>query len=47
MDPFVKEYVKMLLSEQGQVIIATQKDTDEGYVPLSHDRIAAELKKLD
>jgi phosphate transport system substrate-binding protein len=47
MDLFVKEYVKMLLSEQGQKIIATQTDTDEGYVPLNPDRIAAELRKLD
>ncbi|ADV83021.1 PstS family phosphate ABC transporter substrate-binding protein [Terriglobus saanensis] len=47
MDPFVKEYVKMLLSEQGQAIIATQKDTDEGYVPLKPDKIADELRKLD
>lgn len=47
MDPFVKEYVRMLLSEQGQAIIATQKDTDEGYVPLNPEKIAAELKKLD
>jgi phosphate transport system substrate-binding protein len=47
MDPFVKEYVRMLLSEQGQAIIATQRGTDEGYVPLSPERIAAELKKLD
>jgi len=47
MDLFVKEYIRMLLSDQGQAIIAAQRETDEGYVPLSPDRIAAELKKLD
>jgi phosphate transport system substrate-binding protein len=47
LDPFVKEYVRMLLSPEGQGIIATQKDTDEGYVPLRPDKIAAELNKLD
>jgi phosphate transport system substrate-binding protein len=46
-DPFVKEYVRMLLSEKGQAIIATQKDTDEGYVPLNPDKIAAELQKVN
>lgn len=46
-DPFVKEYIRMLLSEKGQAIIASQKDTDEGYVPLSPDKIGAELQKLD
>jgi phosphate transport system substrate-binding protein len=46
-DPFVKEYIRMMLSEKGQAIIATQKDTDEGYVPLSPDKIETELRKLD
>ncbi|MCU1321501.1 MAG: phosphate binding protein [Acidobacteriaceae bacterium] len=46
-DPFVKEYLKMLLSAKGQAIIASQTDTDEGYVPLSLDKIAQELQKLN
>jgi phosphate transport system substrate-binding protein len=47
LDPFVKEYIRMLLSESGQAIIASQRDTDEGYVPLSPDKIGTELSKLD
>ncbi|MDE1177353.1 MAG: substrate-binding domain-containing protein [Edaphobacter sp.] len=46
-DPFVKEYIRMLLSGKGQAIIASQKDTDEGYVPLNEEKIGAELRKLD
>ncbi len=46
-DPFVKEYIRMLHSEKGQAIIASQKDTDEGYVPLNPDKIGVELRKLD
>jgi phosphate transport system substrate-binding protein len=37
----------MLLSEEGQAIIATQEETDEGYVPLRPDRIEEELQKLN
>jgi phosphate transport system substrate-binding protein len=46
-DPFVKEYIRMLLSAKGQAIIASQKDTDEGYVPLNANKIDVELRKLD
>jgi phosphate transport system substrate-binding protein len=46
-DPFVKEYVRMVLSREGQAIIADQKDTEEGYVPLAPSIIEGELKKLD
>lgn len=46
-DPFVKEYVRMLLSEKGQAIIGTEKDTEEGYIPLSPEKIEAELQKLN
>jgi phosphate transport system substrate-binding protein len=46
-DPFVKEYVRMVLSKDGQKIIAEQKDTEEGYVPLDPRLIAEELKKLE
>jgi phosphate transport system substrate-binding protein len=41
MDPFVKEYLRMVLSREGQAIIAAQKDAEDGYAPLD----AAELEK--
>lgn len=44
--PFIKAYLEMVLSPDGQAIIAAQKDTEGGYVPLAPDQIAAELKKL-
>lgn len=47
MDPLVKEYLRLVLSKEGQAIIAAQKDTDEGYVPLSEVELAEELAKLD
>jgi phosphate transport system substrate-binding protein len=47
LDLFVSEYMRMLLSEKGQAIIASQKDTDEGYVPLNPEKISYELQKLD
>jgi phosphate transport system substrate-binding protein len=43
-DPFVKEYLKLVLSKEGQAIIASEKD---GYVPLNAREAAAELAKLD
>ena len=43
-DPFVKEYLKLVLSKEGQAIIASEKD---GYVPLNGREAAAELAKLD
>ena len=46
-DPFAKEYMRMVLSREGQAIIAGQKETPEGYVPLAPKLIADELKKLE
>lgn len=46
-DPFVNEYVRMVLSREGQAIIAGQKNTEEGYVPLALQLVTVELKKLD
>ena len=42
-DPLVKEYLRLVLSKQGQQIIAAEEDT---YVPLSAVEAAAELEKL-
>jgi len=46
-DPFAKEYMRMILSREGQAILAAQKDTEEGYVPLAPNLIPEELKKLE
>ena len=43
-DPFVKEYMRMVLSKEGQDIIAADA---KGYVPLSRAELEAELAKLD
>jgi len=47
LDPFVREYLRLVLSTEGQAIIAAQKDSDEGYVPLDPGALAAELAKLE
>lgn len=46
LDPFVKEYARLVLSREGQAIIAGFKASDEGYVPLTVAEVAAELLKL-
>ena len=43
-DPVVKEYFRLILSREGQQIIAAETD---GYMPLSATEAAAELAKLD
>jgi phosphate transport system substrate-binding protein len=47
LDPFVKEYLRLVLSQEGQAIIAAQKDSDEGFVPLSAADLEKELAKLE
>ncbi len=47
LDPFVKEYMRLVLSPEGQAIVAAFKDTEEGYVPLSAQDLARERAKLD
>lgn len=44
LDPFVKEYVRLILSREGQAIVASEAD---GYVPLNAAQVAEELAKLD
>lgn len=46
LEPFIKAYLEMALSEQGQGIIRDQKDSDEGYVPLSAQDLRVEREKL-
>ncbi len=43
-DPFAKEYMRMVLSAQGQQAIAAEA---EGYVPLNRREMADELAKLE
>jgi phosphate transport system substrate-binding protein len=43
-DPFVKEYLRMALSKEGQDAIAADA---KGYLPLNSAEISAELAKLD
>ena len=43
-DAFVKEYMRFVLSKEGQAIIAAE---DESYIPLNAREAAAELAKLD
>jgi phosphate transport system substrate-binding protein len=42
LDPLVKEYLKLILSKEGQEVVIK-----DGYLPLSESIIAEELKKLD
>jgi len=44
LDPFVKEYVRLILSREGQAIVASEAD---GYVPLNAAQVAEELAKLE
>ncbi|MBV6753727.1 hypothetical protein KV580_25755 [Pseudomonas chlororaphis] len=44
LDPLVLEYLRFVLSREGQAIIASQ---DKGYIPLTADEAATELAKLE
>lgn len=46
LDPLVREYLRLALSREGQDILARQRDTEEGYVPLSPQDLEQELAKL-
>jgi len=43
-DPFVKEYLRLVLSKEGQQMVAGEAN---GYVPLNAREAAEELAKLD
>jgi phosphate transport system substrate-binding protein len=47
LDAFVKEYLRLVLSREGQAVIESLKDGEDGYVPLDPAAIPAELAKLD
>jgi phosphate transport system substrate-binding protein len=42
LDPLVKEFVKMILSKEGQEVVIK-----DGYLPLSADIVKEELAKLE
>jgi phosphate transport system substrate-binding protein len=44
LDPFVEEYLRLILSRQGQEIVSSESD---GFVPLNAKQVAEELAKLD
>jgi phosphate transport system substrate-binding protein len=46
LDPFVKEYLRMVLSREGEAIIEAEKENEQGFVPLEPAAVAAELTKL-
>jgi phosphate transport system substrate-binding protein len=47
LDPFVKEYLRLVLSQQGQAIIAQQKDAPDSYVPLDPAQVKQALSQLE
>ena len=42
LDPLVKEYMKLILSKEGQEVVVK-----DGYLPLTAAIVAEELKKLE
>ncbi|QHJ00338.1 phosphate-binding protein [Xylophilus rhododendri] len=44
---FVLEYLRLALSDAGQALVERQKDSEEGYVPLSPADLSAERHKLE
>lgn len=47
LDPLAKEYLRLALSREGQAILEAQRDSEEGYVPLSEDDLQRERRKLE
>jgi len=45
-EPFVKAYLAMALSDEGQAIIARFADSESGFLPLSPDGLRREREKL-
>ena len=43
-DPFVREYLRLVLSREGQQAVA---NTPQAYLPLNSGEVAAELAKLN
>jgi phosphate transport system substrate-binding protein len=47
LDPFIKEYARLVLSKEGQAIIEAEKDGDEAYMPLNRTEVAEQLARLE
>jgi phosphate transport system substrate-binding protein len=47
LEPFIKAYLQLALSDVGQALVKAQMDTSQGYVPLSAEELARERKKLE
>lgn len=45
--PFIKEYLRLALSDEGQQLVREQRDSEEGYVPLSATDLRRERMKLE
>ena len=45
--PFIKEYLRLALSDEGQQLVREQRESEEGYVPLSAKDLLQERKKLE
>ncbi|TDV72013.1 PstS family phosphate ABC transporter substrate-binding protein [Pseudomonas sp. LP_7_YM] len=45
--PFIKEYLRLALSDEGQKAVREQRDSEQGYVPLSAADLQAERHKLE
>lgn len=46
LEPFIKEYLRIALSDEGQALVRAQTATAEGYVPLSAEDLARERARL-
>lgn len=47
LEPFIKEYLRIALSDEGQALVRAQTASEEGYVPLSASDLAHERQKLE
>ena len=47
LEPFIKAYLRVALSDEGQALVRAQTASAEGYVPLSAADLASERRKLD
>jgi len=47
LEPFIKAYLQVALSDEGQALVKAQRDTAEGYVALSPEDLTKERKKLE
>lgn len=45
--PFIKAYLRLALSDEGQALVRAQTASEEGYVPLSAQDLALERRKLE